>query len=152
MVAEHVAAAGGTGGKENVFTNSRWAFNLNGMYEVGAGRSWGFNIAGNLTGRDGYPLAYYHTAIGSDGITRDVQVTTKVDTFRNDDVITLDVRVDKDFDLRGFRATVGIDLFNLFNNGVVLRRELQLNGPRADFLEEALGPFVARFGIRLDWM
>jgi hypothetical protein len=29
------------------------------MYQVAPDRPWGFNLAGNLTGRQGYPIPYF---------------------------------------------------------------------------------------------
>ena len=47
-----------SGPKGNVFINSKWSYSLNGMYQVAPDRPWGFNVAANLTGRQGYPLRY----------------------------------------------------------------------------------------------
>src|SRR4029077_4866083 len=45
-------------GSGNVFINGRWSYNLNGLYQIAPDRSWGFNVAANLSGRQGYPLRY----------------------------------------------------------------------------------------------
>ena len=47
-----------SGPKGNVFINSKWSYSLNGMYQIAPDRPWGFNVAANLTGRQGYPLRY----------------------------------------------------------------------------------------------
>ncbi|MGB5341662.1 MAG: hypothetical protein WBP67_06175, partial [Thermoanaerobaculia bacterium] len=51
---------------------SNWQWNLNGMYQVAPARSWGFNVAGNLGGRQGTPIGYSRRVAGLDGITREI--------------------------------------------------------------------------------
>ncbi len=48
-----------SGSKAFVFINSKWSFALNGMYQISPDRPWGFNLAGNLTGRQGYPDPFF---------------------------------------------------------------------------------------------
>ena len=56
------------------FLQSTWQWNLNGMYQVAPDRPWGFNVAANLYGREGYPLPYYRNVAGLDGIRRRIVV------------------------------------------------------------------------------
>ena len=35
----------GSGNKGNVYVNSKWAYNFNGLYQVAPDRPWGFNVA-----------------------------------------------------------------------------------------------------------
>ena len=138
--------------KEDVFLHSNWQFNLNGMYQVAPDRPWGFNVAANLFGREGYPLPYFQRVEGSDGEDRDVQVTTEVDQFRTDDILTVDLRLEKEFAATGdVTFTVGVDAFNLLDEAYVLQRERRLNSTRTDFLRETLSPRVWRLGVRLNW-
>lgn len=53
-------------------------------------------MAANLSGREGYPLPFVHTATDLDGLTRNIQVNG-VDDVRTDDVVSMDLRVEKDF-------------------------------------------------------
>ncbi len=41
-----------------MFINSTWSYSLNGLYQIAPDRPWGFNVAANLNGRQGYPLRY----------------------------------------------------------------------------------------------
>ena len=41
-----------------MFINSKWSYSLNGLYQVAPDHPWGFNLAANLTGRQGYPIRY----------------------------------------------------------------------------------------------
>src|SRR5262245_15381133 len=50
------AAANNSGAKADVFINSKWQFNLAGLYQFARG----INVAANLLGRQGYPNIYYH--------------------------------------------------------------------------------------------
>src|SRR5258708_7638748 len=45
----------GSGSEAFVFIHSKWAVALNGMYQISPDRPWGFNLAGHLTGPQGYP-------------------------------------------------------------------------------------------------
>ena len=44
------------GAFQHVILQSSWSWNLNGMFQVAPDRPWGFNVAANLHGREGYPL------------------------------------------------------------------------------------------------
>ncbi|MGB5817064.1 MAG: hypothetical protein WBG93_18580, partial [Thermoanaerobaculia bacterium] len=48
VVRDVITRAGG-------WLQSDWQWNVNGMYQVAPDRGWGFNVAANLTGRQGYP-------------------------------------------------------------------------------------------------
>jgi hypothetical protein len=139
---------------EEIFLNSRWQAHLSGLYRVAPERPWGFDVAANLYAREGYPLPYHLRVVSAlDGQRRFVQAVERVDDFRTDDLVTVDLRLAKELPLAGdhLGLTVGFDLFNALNEGTVLRRTLQLNSPRADFVNETLSPRVWRLGLRLAW-
>lgn len=85
------------GSAKDVFIQSTWSWNLNGMYQIAPDKAWGFNIAANLYGREGYPLPYWARLTGPDGITRRAAVTAEVDSFRTDDLFSADLRLEKEF-------------------------------------------------------
>jgi hypothetical protein len=131
---------------------SDWSFNLNGMVQVAPERPWGFNLSGNLYGRQGYPLPYYLRQAGSDGIRREADAVSASDQFRLEDLLTLDLRLEKELAATGQVAlTFGLDAFNLLNANTVLRRELQLTGARPDYVNETLSPRIFRVGVRINW-
>ena len=137
--------------KSGVFLHSRWSYNVNGLYQVAPDRPWGFNVAANVFGREGYPLPYYHQTTEADGRTRNIQVGT-VDGVRADDIFTVDLRLEKEFaagDDVSFAVT--LDAFNLLNDDYVLQRERQLDQPNTDFIQETLNPRVWRLGVRLNF-
>jgi outer membrane receptor protein involved in Fe transport len=74
------------------------------------------------------------------------------DDFRNRDIYTLDLRLEKEFAATGSMGlTFGIDAFNIFNENYVLGRDLQLNGARPDYLNRTLSPRIYRLSVRLSW-
>ena len=144
----------GSGNKGDVFLQSSWSYNLNGMYQVAPDRPWGFNIAANLYGREGTPLPYFHRTAGGGVGTEDILVNAgdDIDGFRTEDIFTVDLRLEKEFRATGnMSATFSLDAFNLLNENYELQRERQLNGSRPNFLDETLAPNVWRLGFRLNW-
>jgi hypothetical protein len=140
----------GSGAKGDVYLQSTWSANLNGMYQVAPDRPWGFNLAANLFAREGNPLPYFVNASGLGG-SKNVQVSG-FDQFRTDDIFTVDLRLEKDLAFAdNLGATISIDAFNVLNENYVLQRERQLNGARANFLDETLSPRIYRLGFRLNW-
>jgi hypothetical protein len=143
--------SGGTG-KTSTYLNSRWNYNVNGLYQVAPERSWGFNMAASVTGREGFvspPLI----RVGSDrGLPqRTVQLTGNLDDYRTPDVFLLDARIDKDFAFSDFTLNVGIDGFNLTNAHYVLQRDLDVSAVQAsrNQILEVLSPRVFRLGATL---
>ncbi|MFQ5528526.1 MAG: carboxypeptidase regulatory-like domain-containing protein [Thermoanaerobaculia bacterium] len=144
--------AAGSGAKQDVFVQSSWQANVNGMYQVAPDRPWGFNVAANVFLREGTPLPYYSRSRLSDGLRRDIQVTSAVDTFRSDDVETIDLRLEKEFAPTGnVGFTVSLDAFNLLDENFVMQRRRQTNSSAFDNVTETLSPRVWRLGVRLNW-
>ncbi len=143
----------GSGNKGDVFLQTGWSWNLNGMYQIAPDRPWGFNVAANLFGRQGTPLPYWIRSTGpQDGIPRNISVVGNTDDFRAEDVFATDIRLEKEFAATsGIGFTFSIDGFNIFNENYVLQRERRLNYSRADFLDETLSPRIWRLGVRLNW-
>jgi hypothetical protein len=142
--------SGGSGSKGDVLLNAKWSLNLNGLYQFAPERPWGFNVAANLTARQGYPNPRYVNVSGSDGIGYAVQVSSDVDSERNDDVFTLDLRLDKDVDFGDFGVTFSLDAFNVMNDNTVLQRDRNQGITSANFVRETVSPRILRFGVRLN--
>jgi hypothetical protein len=134
------------------FLQSTWQWNLNGMYQVAPDRPWGFNVAANLYGREGYPLPYYRNVAGLDGIRRRIIAVDDLTDFRTESVFTMDLRLEKEFRAAGSTSfTFSIDAFNLFNQGYVLNRYVNLSAGNAEWIQETLSPRIWRLGVRLSW-
>ncbi len=145
-----------SGSKGNVFINSGWSYNLNGLYQIAPSRPWGFNVAANLTGREGYPLRYARrtsreTLADTPGIGIDIPAATDPDAFRYEDTHILDFRVEKELHFSDFGLTVGADVFNVFNQSYVLQRQGLLNGGNSDHVLEILNPRIVRLGARFSF-
>ncbi len=150
-----------SGSKGNVFINSQWSYSLNGMYQIAPDHPWGFNVAANLTGHQGYPVRYVDrinraTIADNGGSGIDVPIQADADAFRYPDVHVVDLRVEKEFTFSQFGLTLGVDLFNALNQSYVLQRQgvLAQNGaPRnnADYALEILSPRIFRLGARFSF-
>lgn len=140
------------GGKGGIYINSRWSYGLTGLYQIAPDRPWGFNVAANLNGREGYPLRYvgrgFRIELGEER-PFDVPVTSDVNAFRYPDVHLLDVRVEKELRFDRAGVTVGLDVFNVTNESYVLQRQGILSRINSDFVTEVLSPRIYRLGIRL---
>lgn len=137
----------GSGDKGDVWAGSRWSFNLNTLYQVAPDQPWGFNLGGSLTGREGFVSPPY-VPVG--GPARRVQIGG-FDTFRNDDIIYFDARIDKEFKIGDVAFTVSVDGFNLFNEDYVLQRQRNLNAGTANDVREVLSPRVFRLGVKFNF-
>ncbi len=140
--------SGGSGNKGDVFLQSTWSANLNGMYQF----PW-FDVAVNIFAREGYPLPYFRSVTPSDGVSRSVTTTGGViDAIRTEDVLTVDLSLSKEFRASdNFSLTFQLDAFNLFDEQYVLQRERNLSSSRANHLDEVLSPRIYRAGVRLSW-
>jgi hypothetical protein len=135
------------GNKSEIFTGSRWSFNVNGLYQVAPGKPWAFNVGASVTGREGFispPFAQAGSAVGQ----RSVQLTGGLDDFRNDDVVVFDARIDKDFTFGGVNLNLSLDGFNLTNEHYVLQTDRDATVHSYDILE-VLSPRVFRLGVTI---
>jgi hypothetical protein len=142
----------GSGSKGNVWINSKWAYSVNALYQIAPDRPWGFNVAGNMTGRQGYPLVYLRSAgnLFSQG-TIQQPVVNDGDSFRLDNINQLDLRVEKDFVFGDFGMTLGVDCFNVMNRATVLQRAGRLNANNGDFVTEIVSPRLFRVGAKFSF-
>jgi len=136
------------GNKGSVFAGSRWSFGINGLYQVAPDQPWGFNLGASVNGREGFISPPFIRNPSGAGIGN-VQVTRDIDSFRNDDIILFDARIDKDFQLGDVNLNIGLDGFNLLNEDYTLQRERSLIAGRPNQVTEALSPRVFRLGATL---
>ncbi|HEV8241887.1 MAG TPA: TonB-dependent receptor [Thermoanaerobaculia bacterium] len=137
------------GSKADVFVGSKWSFGLNGLYQIAPERPWGFNVVGNLTGRQGYGSPpVFRTRRGEPGRVL-AELSNSNDEFRNDDVIVLDGRIEKEFQTGELNWLLGIDGFNLLNEDYVLQRDRREDLGSGNVERERLSPRVFRVGVTL---
>lgn len=144
--------AAGSGAKQDVFLQSGYQFNINGMYQVAVDKPYGFNVAANLYSREGTPLPYFDNVRPGDGVSRNLQVTDTVDSFRAPDITTIDLRLEKEFRSSGnVGFSFSLDAFNILDESTVLQRRRRLDASTADNLTETLSPRIYRMGVRVNW-
>ena len=144
----------GSGSKGNVYINSKWQFNVGGLYQL----PWGFNVGGNVYGRQGYPQVNTIALNPGDGLgTRTVDIGGIADK-RLDNVFEVDVRLEKVMVLGPLSVTLSMDVFNLANSGTVLQRNnaVTLDStnhalPSNQTIQEVQAPRVLRAGARLSF-
>jgi len=149
-----LASGGGSGQKAFVYINSKWSFALNGMYQVAPDRPWGFNVAGNLIGRQGYPLPYdYQVSLNTTTVLPNQIQVGRSDANRLDNIVNFDGRVEKEFTFQDFGMTLGVDCFNLLNESFILQKRARVftSLRNQGFVTEVLSPRIFRFGARLSF-
>ncbi|HTQ80368.1 MAG TPA: hypothetical protein VMM92_10250, partial [Thermoanaerobaculia bacterium] len=142
----------GNGSRGAVYINSNWSYNVNGLYQISPDRPWGFNVALNASGRQGYAIPYFRRVArnGFSG-TSNVIVTNDYDSFRNEAINLLDARVEKEFNFKDFGFTLGVDCFNLLNTAQVEQRQHRLNTPTTNYVQEIISPRIFRIGARFSF-
>jgi hypothetical protein len=131
-------------GAGDVFMAGRWSFNANAAYDLGAG----WQIAGNLFGRDGTPFPLQRTtSLGNDTGQR-VLVSSELDTVTLESLWNLDLRVSKSFTGR-LDAQLYADLFNVFNENTILNRVRNIGSTAFYTPTQNLSPRILRFGARI---
>jgi hypothetical protein len=145
----------GSGSKGGIYINSEWSYSINGLYQIAPDRPWGFNVALNLTGRQGYPLPYFRLSpaeLARENFDQDqIQLTGSPDSLRLDDIHMVDARVEKEFSFSDFGLTLGVDVFNVFNEAYILQRQHRILTSSSDNVTEITSPRIIRFGARLSF-
>ena len=132
----------GSGAKGSVYINSRWSYNLTGLYQF----PWDITFGAAVSGREGYPLPYYHRASSRS------MLIDGVDPVRVDDVFNLDLRVAKDIKFpAGIGLTLSVDAFNVTDERTILQRQHRQNIGSVNRILETQSPRVFRLGARLSF-
>jgi hypothetical protein len=142
-------AGAASGARNEVFLNSRWMFNVAGLYQLPAG----FSVAANFFGREGYPYINYYRFDPGDGLGPRDNIITSLGQYRYGDVYELDLRLEKVITVKPLEITLSADVFNAANSGTVLQRNARVDlGPGVyNQIIEMQSPRVVRFGARLSF-
>jgi hypothetical protein len=108
----------GSGAFGNVFINSKWNLNMNGLYIL----PFNIQLGGNFSARQGYPSPLRSTVTGIRGGAA-VVVLEPIGESRFDNVYQLDLRLAREFrffDRAGI--TISGEVFNALNDRTVLQR------------------------------
>jgi hypothetical protein len=143
-----VAPRSAGSGKGDIFYAARWQLTANALYELPAG----FEIAGALYARDGYPRPIIITTpAGGDGNVRAMAIS-KLDGEKYPDLWNVDFRLAKKFRFGEDRnLTFSAELFNAFNSNTVLNRNRNAGSGVFNRVDEILAPRIARFGVTVDF-
>ncbi|HWM91267.1 MAG TPA: marine proteobacterial sortase target protein [Thermoanaerobaculia bacterium] len=129
------------------FQGSHWSFHASGLVEL----PWQFRLAGALNGREGSPLPWFRQVARERSGPVRVQLTDRPDAFRTSDIVTFDLRLDREIMLSDTGFTLSLEAFNLFGERNVLHRELDLGVGRGGAADEVLAPRTLRLGVHLAW-
>lgn len=137
----------GSGSHYAVFLNSKYVYNINGLYQL----PLNFNLAASIFGRQGYPINYYVTTKGpDDGRTRAI-VSTPTTDQRYPSLFELDLRLEKVIPFSPTASvTISADAFNLTNRATVLQLQNRLSGT-VNTIREVQNPRVYRFAARVSF-
>jgi len=143
-----VVAPKSYGAKTNTFFNSTWQLSANALYQIGSG----FEVAGALFGRQGYPQAIFLNVEGGDDGTIRAVPSTGLDTRRYDPVWTFDFRLSKTQKIAGnVSLKIDLDLFNALNTDVILTRSRGADAATFTRIDEIISPRIFRLGVRLQF-
>jgi hypothetical protein len=135
-------------GLDNVFVNSKWIVRVSGLYQV----KWQkIGIAGNYNARSGYPFEPYISVGRSNGAGSATLYLDPIGSNRLPTFQQFDMKVDKPFEFGRVKATVSMDVFNMFNNATTLSIRRQQNSTTANNIANIVAPRVFRFGVRLQF-
>lgn len=123
---------------------------LEGLVRILPDSRWGFNVAIAARFQEGQPLLFYRHEVGSDGIWRRLQ-DGDVDAQQLDDVVTADLRLQKEIRWDDFRLAFSLDALNVTGDATVLGRETSLNAPALGQALSTTTGRTLRFGVRLAW-
>jgi hypothetical protein len=140
-------------GRQGIRPFSEWYFKVSGYYQL----PHDFGIGAFLRYQQGYP--YVISAAVSDSSLSAFYGTSTHQFFvepfgkrRLDNKFTLDLRVEKSLAFRGSsRITGAVDIFNVTNSNVVLRRNGVIGKSNLNQIAEVLSPRAFRFGIRYSY-
>jgi hypothetical protein len=140
------------------YINAKWQFNVNGLYQL----PYNFNLAGNIWGRQGYPLPYFVGVDPGDGFGTRLLAVDRADAHRLKNVYELDLGIQKVIRLfQKADVTLVIDVFNVLNSAAVTVRQsdgskqCDENGQNCTgaigAIEQVQNPRVLRFGARVSF-
>ncbi len=138
----------GSGAKGGIYINSKWSYAITGAYQIPViETSLGFN----LTGRQGFAVPYVYRVSTSEG-AKPVLIENATDTYRNPNIMELDLRLAKDIQISKAALTLSVDAFNIMNRNTILQRDVtRVNLGSANRITETMSPRVLRLGARLSF-
>jgi Carboxypeptidase regulatory-like domain/TonB-dependent Receptor Plug Domain len=153
-----VAALSGGSGKASFYTSIKWQLFATGLVQLPAS----FDLSASVFGRQGgpYPVSL-RLGAGRDA-TLQALAAPEVDSTRLNTLWNLDLRLAKNIKFGGSAITLSAELFNAFNNNLVLSRFRFANSssftstvagaePGLGRVEEIVSPRILRVGARFSF-
>ncbi len=127
---------------------SVWTAKINGSYDPG----WGIRITPALRVQQGQPFGRTYLAGAAHGVNYSQRILAEpIDSQRQDDIVILDVRTEKFFNLgNGRRIGAFFDVYNLTNSDAAQNINWGA-GTTYRLPVTIVGPTIARFGMKFDW-
>jgi hypothetical protein len=136
-VAPHSSASDAVG----VYINSKFSYELSGLYEIGGAR--GIDASFNVYGRQGYPMPFYAAGGGYE------LQSGHMDDHRYPGIAVVDVGARKTIRMAKVTASVGMDCFNAAGAKTITQVALNLLQPGAGDTLQTLSPRAMRVGVRI---
>ena len=137
-------------GKAGIYPFSEWTMRLSGVYQL----PWDMTVGGFIRYQQGQPRPLFARVAGGGlsqfyGTGTNNVLVAPMDTFRYENLFTLDLNLRKTFEIGAYgRLTGSVDVFNITNSNQVILRENRVNISSFSALQENLSPRAVRFGLR----
>ncbi|MGE0816049.1 MAG: TonB-dependent receptor [Vicinamibacterales bacterium] len=131
------------------FNFTMWTAKINGSYDAG----YGIRLTPALRFQQGQPYGRTFLAGAANGINYGTQriLTEPIDSRRQDDIVILDLRMEKSFKLPNNRKLgVLVDVYNLTNSAAA-QNITWSSGSAFEQPIAIIGPTIMRFGMKFDW-
>ena len=141
-----VSLASGGSGKASFYSSFKWQLYADALVNLPAS----FTLSTAIFGRQGgvFPKNRTFNPLTVDGLNR-VLVTPGIDTDRYDNLWNLDFRLARNTKINRVTITPSVELFNAFNNDLVLSRARNIGSATLGRVEEVISPRILRLGVRL---
>ena len=146
---ETYAFVSGGSGKTGVFPFAEWTFRMSGVYQL----PWSLSAGAFVRYQQGYPMPLFAQVPAGNLVNfyasgRLIPLTT-VDQIRYQNIFTLDLNVQKMFELSEFgRITLAADVFNVTNENAAIQRERRTTTDSFNALQENVSPRAVRLGFK----
>ena len=150
LLDEQPYAYGGNYTKEAVYPYAGWSLKISGVYLF----PWDVSAGAYLRYQQGYPFVLFGIGRGNPALSALYPGTHRillepVGTRRFDNVLTLDLKIEKTFEASSYgRITAIVDIFNLTNENAILARNDKVESLSFNQIQEVLAPRAVRLGVR----
>ncbi len=126
-----------------MFLNARWQVDATGTVRL----PLEVDLSSSIHARQGYPfIPFVQASLGADALQ---VILLPVDTYRYPAVRLFDLRSARRFTAGRFSATLGVDVFNLFNTDAALVRVRNAAAANYRQLTSYVSPRIARVSLRV---